>query len=160
MNILGIDPGNARMGFGVIRKEGSKITLVEAGVIGISGGSQAEKLAAIADGLERLIERAKPERIGIERLFFARNVTTAMGVAEARGIAISVAMKWIRDPELIFEFTPQEVKKGTTNWGGAGKREVARMVALLLGVPKMDIIDDATDALAIAICAANKRTFR
>ena len=159
MNILGIDPGNARMGFGVIRKEGSALAFVEAGVIGISSGTQAEKLAAIGDGLERLIGRVKPGRIGIERLFFARNVTTAMGVAEARGIAIRTAMAWVRDPGLIFEFTPQEVKKGTTNWGGAGKKEVARMVSLLLGMPKMDILDDATDALAIAICTANKRIF-
>lgn len=159
MNILGIDPGSTRMGFGVIRKEGSRLIFVEAGIIGISGGSQAEKLAAIGTGMERLIERVRPERIGVERLFFARNVTTAIGVAEARGIAIQIAMKWIRNPELIFEFTPQEVKKGTTNWGGAGKKEVARMVTLLLGVPKMDILDDATDALAVAICTANKRIF-
>lgn len=160
MNILGIDPGNARMGFGVIRKEGSRLIFIEAGVIGISSGSQAEKLQAIGEGLEHLMERSKPERIGIERLFFSRNVTTVMGVAEARGIALHIAMKWIRNPEHIFEFTPQEVKRGTTNWGSAGKREVARMVAMILGVPKMDILDDATDALAIAICTANAGILR
>jgi len=159
MNILGIDPGNARMGFGVVRKEGSRLVFVEAGIIGISSGSQAEKITAIGDELEKLIERVKPGRIGLERLFFARNVTTAMNVAEARGVAMRTAMKWIGDPGLIFEFTPQEIKKGMTNWGGAGKKEVARMVATLLGVPKMNIVDDATDALAIAICTANKRIF-
>ena len=160
MMILGIDPGSSRMGFGAIRKEGSRLIFVEAGVIGISSKRQAAKLEAVGAGLETLFARIAPERVGIERLFFSKNEKTAMEVAEARGLAIYIAMKYCRDPERIMEFTPQEAKRSTANWGGAGKKAVARMVAAILGMPEMDVLDDATDALAIAICAANARVPR
>ncbi len=162
MKILGIDPGSSRMGFGVIEKNGQKLSLVETGVIEIPAKDTGLKLVTLAIEFKKILARAKPDVIGIEKLFFTKNIKTGIEVAQARGVIMYLSFEYYktlhpisysRDP--IAEFTPQQIKQATTNWGGADKKAVARMVALLLNIPPLKILDDATDALAIAICTAN-----
>jgi crossover junction endodeoxyribonuclease RuvC len=155
MRILGIDPGSSRMGFGVIEKNGSRLSFVETGIIGIGMRSTGEKLMFLGDEFKKVLARSAPDVIGIEKLFFAKNAATGIEVAEARGLVMFLAMRYVGNRGSIREFTPREVKRGVANWGGADKRAVARMVSLLLGIPDLRAKDDATDALAIAICAAN-----
>ncbi|MSR73671.1 MAG: crossover junction endodeoxyribonuclease RuvC [Candidatus Pacebacteria bacterium] len=150
MRILGIDPGSSRIGFGVIKKEGSKLSLITTGVIEIPKGVAAEKLNALAVEFKKLLTESKPHAIGIEKLFFSKNVKTGIEVAQARGLLLHLASATAP----VYEFTPQQVKVATTNYGGADKKAVARMVAMILAVPPLRILDDATDALAIAIATA------
>ncbi len=162
MRILGIDPGSSRIGFGLIGKEAGSLSLIETGVIEIGPGSASAKLLALGTEFERMLERTKPDMIGIERIFFSKNAKTAIEVAQARGLIAHCSLEYLRKrgpretPGEIFECTPQEAKVAVTNWGGAGKKAVARMVSLILNAGPLALLDDATDALAIAICAANR----
>lgn len=151
MIILGIDPGTKRMGYGVIRREKGKESLIDAGIL---GGGSADTLAAfkeIRTRLLQLIATHRPEAMAIEKLFFAKNRKTAMVVAEARGIAISAALDYNLP---LVELAPNEIKLAIAGYGGATKEGVARMVRLILREPTLRVIDDASDALAIALCAA------
>ena len=150
IRILGIDPGSSRIGFGLIEKKGSALSLIKTGVIEIPKGEAAEKLNALAIEFKKLIAESKPHAIGIEKLFFSKNVKTGIEVAQARGLLLHLASA----SAPTYEFTPQQVKIATTNYGGADKKAVARMVAMILKVPPLRILDDATDALAIAIATA------
>ncbi len=154
MKILGVDPGSSRIGFGLIEKTGQKLSLIEMGVIEIKEKDGGLKLVALAKEFGHLLARTAPDAIGMEKIFFSKNVKTAIEVAQARGVLISLSLSKVGRENLL-EFTPQEVKRAVTNWGGADKKAVARMVALLLCVPPMKILDDATDAIAVAITAAN-----
>ena len=162
MRILGIDPGSARIGFGLIERKRGDRSLVEVGVIEIPKGSASERLLALGREFGTMLERTKPDTIGIERIFFAKNAKTAIGVAEARGLIAHCSLEYLRKngsktgSAEIFECTPQEAKVAVTNWGGADKKAVARMVSLILKAGTLAVLDDATDALAIAICAANR----
>ena len=150
LRILGIDPGSSRIGFGLIEKKGSALSLIKTGVIEIPKGEAAEKLNALATEFKKLIAESKPDAIGIEKLFFSKNVKTGIEVAQARGLLLHLSSACAP----VYEFTPQQVKVATTNYGGADKKAVARMVGMILHVPPLRILDDATDALAIAIATA------
>ena len=150
MIALGIDPGTATMGFGVVALDGgSRLRLVDAGCIRTTAEhGAAARLAEIHEALTALIAVHRPERIAVERLFFQRNVRTAMAVGEARGVALMTAAEH-RVP--VDEPTPNEVKQAVCGNGSAEKHQVGTMVARLLGVQLSGTADDTTDALALAI---------
>ena len=149
---LGIDPGTAICGFGVVRLEGNGLRMVDAGCVRTpSEASDGERLHQLHGALRSLVAEHRPERIGVERLFFQRNVQTAMTVGQARGVALLVAAE-AGIP--IDEPTPNEVKQAICGNGSADKAQVASMVERLLGVSLSGVPDDATDALAIAIGCA------
>ena len=149
---LGIDPGTATCGFGVVALEGDRLRLVDAGCVRTAAGeSDAERLRQLHDALGRLVRQHRPDRVGVERLFFQRNVQTAMTVGQARGVALLVAAQ-ARLP--VDEPTPNEVKQAICGNGAADKGQVAAMVQRLLGVTLTGEADDATDALAVAIGCA------
>ena len=152
MIALGIDPGTARCGFGVVALEDGQLRLVDAGVVRTDGSaSDAERLRSLHAALTQLLTVHRPDRVGVERLFFQRNVQTAMTVGQARGVALLVAAEASLEVD---EPTPNEVKQAVCGNGAADKEQVAAMVARLLGVPLDGVPDDATDALAVAIGCA------
>ena len=152
MITLGIDPGTATCGFGVVELRDGDLRLVDAGCIRTrSDATDAERLRQLHGALRALIAEHRPERVGIERLFFQRNVQTAMTVGQARGVALLVAAE---ASVPIDEPTPNEVKQTICGNGSAGKGQVASMVQRLLGISLAGVPDDATDALAIAIGCA------
>ena len=152
MITLGIDPGTAICGFGVVALESGSLRMVDAGSIRTpSNASDGERLRQLHGALQGLIAEHQPQRIGIERLFFQRNVQTAMAVGQARGIALLVAAE---TGVPIDEPTPNEVKQAVCGNGAADKAQVAAMVERLLGVRLAGVPDDATDALAVAIGCA------
>jgi crossover junction endodeoxyribonuclease RuvC len=152
MITLGIDPGTAICGFGVVALDGGSLRLVDAGVIRTpASATDGERLHQLHDALLALFAEHRPARVGIERLFFQRNVQTAMTVGQARGVALLVAAEAGITPD---EPTPNEVKQAVCGNGAADKRQVATMVKRLLGVSLTNVPDDATDALAIAIGCA------
>jgi crossover junction endodeoxyribonuclease RuvC len=149
---LGIDPGTALCGFGVVALERGALRFVDAGVIRTpSNAPDGERLRQLHDSLRELVAEHRPARVGIERLFFQRNVQTAMTVGQARGVALLVAAEL---SVTIDEPTPNEVKQAVCGNGSAAKDQVAAMVERLLGVSLAGVPDDATDALAVAIGSA------
>ena len=152
---LGIDPGFADMGYGVIRKTGAAIEVVTYGSVTTSKDMPSdERLAAIHDELSRLVRRFSPDEVGVERLFFAKNAKTAMDVAEARGvIRLCLRQLGVGSRELY----PNEVKMAVCGHGAAQKKEMQKMVKMLLGLKEVPKPDDAADALAIALALAYTR---
>jgi crossover junction endodeoxyribonuclease RuvC len=151
---LGIDPGTRRVGFGVILQEKSTAMFIEAGIMSIKSTDNVGALYEIKKNLDKLITKHKPDVLAIEKLFFAKNQKTALAVAEARGVILLAAREHgIR----IREYAPNEVKIGVTGYGAADKKAVLKMVRLILQKPGLSVIDDASDALALAILAANER---
>jgi crossover junction endodeoxyribonuclease RuvC len=149
---LGIDPGTARCGFGVVALDEGRLRLIDAGVIRTeTGESDADRLRSLHAALLQLLGLHQPQRVGVERLFFQRNVQTAMAVGQARGVALLVAAQ---AGLIVDEPTPNEVKQAVCGNGAADKEQVATMVARLLGVSLDGVPDDATDALAVAIGCA------
>jgi crossover junction endodeoxyribonuclease RuvC len=149
---LGIDPGTATCGFGVVALNGDRLRLLDAGSVRTEAGEEdGERLRQLHRALTDLVERHRPDRIAVERLFFQRNVQTAMAVGQARGVAILVAAQ-AGIP--VDEPTPNEVKQAVCGNGAADKRQVAAMVGRLLGMTLDGPADDATDALATAIGCA------
>lgn len=149
MRIIGIDPGTGILGFGVIEVNGNKSKLVTAGVITTPAHTPLDvRLEEIFDGLTDIIAETKPDVMSVEKLFFARNVTTAMSVASARGVAILTGRK-ARLP--IAEYTPMQIKQSLTGYGKADKKQVQEMVRLQLGLKEVPKPDDAADALAAAM---------
>ncbi|MGI8658468.1 MAG: crossover junction endodeoxyribonuclease RuvC [Candidatus Limnocylindria bacterium] len=152
MITLGIDPGTAICGFGVVELRHGSVRLVDAGCVRTpSDASDAERLRQLHAALRTLIAKHRPARVGVERLFFQRNVQTAMTVGQARGVALLAAAE---TGMVIDEPTPNEVKQTICGNGSADKAQVAAMVERLLGVSLAGVPDDATDALAIAIGCA------
>ena len=152
--ILGIDPGIADTGFGVIKKDkNGNVECLDYGSIKTKPETNfAYRLEILARELDKIIKKYKPELIAIEQLFFCKNVKTALMVGQARGVVILVAKQ---NKIAIKEFTPLQVKQAVSAYGKAEKMQVARMVKLLLKLDKLPRPDDAADALAIAICASN-----
>jgi crossover junction endodeoxyribonuclease RuvC len=146
---IGIDPGTATLGFGVVALEANRLRLVDAGVVRTTPDrSDAIRLAELEAALRSLVATHRPDRMAVERLFFQRNVQTAMAVGQARGVALLVAAHH----ELpVDEPTPNEVKQAVCGNGAADKHQVAVMVERLLNVTLAGAADDATDALAAAI---------
>ena len=157
MRIIGIDPGTGILGFGVIDAKGGKTKLVTAGVITTPAHTPlADRLEEIYIELTAIIAETKPDRMAIEQLFFSRNVTTAMSVAHARGVAMLTG-KQAKLP--IDEYTPMQIKQSVTGYGGADKKQVQEMVRVQLGLSEVPKPDDCADALAAAImCAFVTRT--
>ena len=152
MIALGIDPGTATCGFGVVELQDGTLRLVDAGVIRTGPDeTDAARLSRLHAALTGLLAEHRPERIGVERLFFQRNVQTAMAVGQARGVALLVAAQAGLPVD---EPTPNEVKQQVCGNGSADKLQVASMVARLLSISLERVPDDATDALAVAIGCA------
>ncbi|MAS34178.1 MAG: crossover junction endodeoxyribonuclease RuvC [Anaerolineaceae bacterium] len=147
---LGIDPGTATVGFGLVRElSDSSLEAVHYGVITTPPGiPMHERLKQIYDELTQLIETYQPDHAGVEELFFARNVTTAITVAQGRGV-ILLALTNADLP--IAEYKPNMIKQSISGYGGADKRQMQEMVRMLLGLEEMPKPDDAADALAVAI---------
>jgi len=154
MIILGIDPGTAMLGYGVVERTGPRLRSIDYGVVKTASTlALPERLEAIYLALTDLIELHAPALVGVERLFFTKNVQTAFAVGQARGVVLLAAA--LHDVE-IREATPNEVKVATAGHGSASKAQVQRMVQAILGLPEIPEPDDAADALAIAICVANR----
>lgn len=153
MVILGIDPGLAIVGWGVIEYRNSKFRTIAYGSIQTPAGMRTEeRLCAIFDGMNELIEKYHPDAMAVEELFFNTNVTTGIRVAEARGVVLLAAE---RAGIPMQEYTPMQVKQAVSGYGKADKRQVITMVTMLLGLAKPPKPDDTADALAIAICHAH-----
>lgn len=149
MRIIGIDPGTGILGFGVIDVEQGKTKLVTAGVIRTPAHTPLpEQLAEIYEGLSDIIAETKPSVMAIEKLFFARNVTTAMSVSHARGVAMLTGQQAKLKIE---EYTPLQIKQSLTGYGKADKKQVQEMVRIHLGLAEVPKPDDCADALAAAI---------
>ncbi len=152
MRIIGIDPGTGILGFGVVDIVGAKMKLVTAGVITTPAHTPIdERLEEIFDGLTEIIRETKPEVMSIEKLFFSQNVTTAISVAQARGVAMLTGRK-AKMP--IAEYTPQQIKQTLTGYGKADKKQVQEMVRIQLGLSEVPKPDDCADALGAAITHA------
>jgi len=154
--IMGIDPGLAIVGFGFVEKSGSKLTPVQYGCIQTEANTEsATRLHEIHISLGQLIDKYKPDAIAIEKLFFNRNVTTAMAVSQARGVLLlGAAQRGLQ----IGEYTPLQVKQAIVGYGKAEKRQVQEMVKILLHLQVIPKPDDVADALAVAICHAHSST--
>ena len=156
MVILGIDPGVATIGFGVLRAERGKNTLLQYGVITTPAGIPlSQRLVQISEDMEQLIRQFKPDEMAVEELFFTKNITTGIAVAHGRGVILLAAEK-LGVP--VFEYTPMQVKQAVVGYGAAQKRQVMLMTQRLLGMKEVPKPDDAADALAIAICHSRSAT--
>lgn len=152
MRIIGIDPGTGILGFGVVDVQGTNYELVTAGVIRTPAHTPLdERLEEIYDSITEIIKETKPACMSIEKLFFARNVTTAMSVSHARGVVMLAGRK-ARLP--IAEYTPLQIKQTLTGYGKADKKQVQEMVRINLGLRDVPKPDDCADALAAAITHA------
>jgi crossover junction endodeoxyribonuclease RuvC len=149
---MGIDPGLANTGFGVVQVSGSRTKAVDAGVIEAPAGSPPERrLRTIHAGISELLAWHQPEALGLEDLYFGRNVRSAMGVGQARGVVMLAAAE---AGVPCFDYTPQAVKMAVCGSGAADKGQVQHMVAALLGLAMPPSPNHAADALAVAICHA------
>lgn len=149
MRILGIDPGTGILGFGVIDVQGGVVQLVDAGVIRTPvKEDDAVRLQTIFEELTDIIVSAKPQAMSVEKLFFARNVTTAMTVAQARGVVLLCGQQAGLE---IFEYTPVQIKQAVTGYGKADKKQIQEMVRVLLKLETAPKPDDCADALAAAL---------
>ena len=158
MKILGIDPGYASVGFGILEAQRGQARLVRCGAINTPAGvPMPRRLVQIQEDLETLIHTFSPDVMAIEELFFNTNVTTAIGVAQARGVILMTAAKLgVED----FEYTPSQVKQAVVGYGKAEKHQVMEMTRRLLGLAAVPKPDDAADAVAIALCHARSHTSR
>ena len=157
MIILGVDPGLAIVGYGVIESVKGRVRMIDYGVINTPAGMRTPlRLQMIHKGLLTLFDRYKPDEIAVEELFFSNNKTTGIPVAEARGVILMTAIEY---SDKLFEYTPNQIKQAITGWGGADKKqmqEVVRQTLRLQAIPKPD---DAADALAVALTHAQTNRF-
>ncbi|MBQ3669257.1 MAG: crossover junction endodeoxyribonuclease RuvC [Clostridia bacterium] len=153
MVILGIDPGLALMGYGVIDYTAGKYRVLTYGCISTAAHSPIpQRLRSIYTGMKQLIDIYQPEDIAFEELFFAQNITTGIAVAQARGAALAAAAQYT---ENLYEYTPLQIKQAITGYGRAEKQQMQQMVKLLLHMDEIVKPDDAADALAAAITHSN-----
>jgi crossover junction endodeoxyribonuclease RuvC len=151
--VLGIDPGTAAMGYGIVDRTGGSLRAVDYGCVTTSPDMPlGERLLHIHGELTELIETHSPDLIAVERLFFSRNAQSAFGVGQARGVVLLAAAQ-AGIP--VREATPNEIKLGVTGYGNADKEQVGRMVTVILQLAEVPTPDDTADALATAICIAN-----
>lgn len=149
MITLGVDPGTALLGFGLVRGD-DDVELMTYGVVETSKAeSMPERLKRLYDSVWELIREHEPDVLAIEQLFFSRNVTTALAVGQARGVVLLAAAQHGMD---VFEYKPSEVKQTISGYGNADKPQMQEMVRMLLGLPDIPRPDDAADALAVALC--------
>lgn len=157
---LGIDPGTRRIGYGIVgsgqagNPDANAIEFIAAGILKIESSDDPSALVETKCELDKLIKKYKPDAVAIEKLFFAKNQKTALAVAQARGVILLA----VHDRGIpIQEYTPNEVKSNIAGYGHADKKAVLKMVRLILGKHDLKVIDDASDALALAILASNRR---
>jgi crossover junction endodeoxyribonuclease RuvC len=158
MLALGIDPGTATTGYGLVRLEpDGSLLAVNYGIITTPKNTPApERLVILYDQMQALVHENKPETAAVEKLFFQRNVTTAINVGQARGVMLlSLAQAGLE----VFEYTPNEIKQAVTGYGSAGKRQMQEMVRVLLELDSIPKPDDAADALAVAITHLHTNRF-
>lgn len=152
MRILGIDPGTGILGFGIIEAARGKVQLVDAGVIRTPvHEDDAVRLLTIFEELTDIIIQTKPRMMSVEKLFFAKNVTTAMTVAQARGVVLLCGQQAGLE---IFEYTPMQIKQAVTGYGKADKKQMQEMVRVILGLKETPQPDDCADAIAAALTHA------
>jgi crossover junction endodeoxyribonuclease RuvC len=150
--VMGIDPGVASTGFGVVRAAGGKMSALDGGVIEAAPGEAPEgRLAKIHAAVAELLSRHRPGAVALEDLYFGKNVRSAIAVGQARGVVLLAAGQ---QGVPCFDYTPQAVKMAVCGSGSAAKQQVQRMVGALLGMPSPPASDHASDALAVAICHA------
>jgi len=151
--VLGIDPGTAATGYGIVERSGSRLRAVDYGCLEtLPTQPPAQRLLEIHQAVTELIATHRPAMLGVERLFFNRNVQTAFAVGQARGVVLLAAAEAGLP---VFEYGPHEVKMAVTGYGRADKQQVQRMVQVVLGLDSLPRPDDAADALAVAICLAH-----
>lgn len=156
MIVLGVDPGLATLGWGVIEAERGRQRLVDYGcILTTPQQSFPDRLCQIGRDMRALLRQYRPEEIAFEELFFARNVTTALTVGAARGVSLAACAEYT---DRLYEYTPMQVKQAVVGYGLAEKRQVMDMVKRLLKLKAVPRPDDAADALAIAICHARSAT--
>ncbi|NLO83754.1 MAG: crossover junction endodeoxyribonuclease RuvC [Clostridiales bacterium] len=150
MIVLGIDPGMAILGYGVVEQCGSSLKPIDYGVVTTPPDMMtAQRLTVIFEAVGQLIDRYCPESIAVEELFFNKNAKTALSIGHARGVAIlAAALKSVE----VYEYTPLQVKQAVVGYGRASKQQVQQMVRMLLGLKEIPKPDDAADALAVSIC--------
>jgi crossover junction endodeoxyribonuclease RuvC len=150
MRVLGIDPGTAITGYGVVEEVGGELKALTFGVVRTPAGQPLpQRLQLIYRGVQKLASRWKPSAAAVEELFFSSNVRTAMSVGQARGVTLLA----LADSDLaVAEYTPLAIKQAITGYGNADKAQMQEMVKLLLGLAEVPRPDDAADALAVAIC--------
>jgi len=152
MIILGIDPGLATIGYGVVNKENQNISLIDYGIISTPAKMPLpRRLSIIFNDMQEIINMYKPDCIAYEELFFYRNVTTAIDVGQARGVCV-IAGDNLVGADNLYEYTPMQVKQAVCGYGHADKVQIQQMVKILLNLKDIPKPDDAADALAIAIC--------
>ncbi|MFN8217938.1 MAG: crossover junction endodeoxyribonuclease RuvC [Solirubrobacterales bacterium] len=148
--VMGVDPGAANLGFGVVRVEGNRMVALDGGVVETAAGLPMERrLQRIHQALSELIAWHEPKAVAVEEVFFGKNVASAMSVGQASGVAMLAAAQ---AGVACFAYTPQAIKMAVCGSGGADKAQVQRMVGTLLGLPEPPTPDHAADALAVAIC--------
>jgi len=154
---MGVDPGIAILGYGLLRMEGNKFNVIDSGAITTEHTmSMPDRLSCIYNGLNLLLNKYKPDAYAIEELFFNKNIKTALTVGHARGVAILAASNH-NIP--IFEYTPLQVKQAIVGYGRAEKKQMQQMVKMLLGLNDVPKPDDVADALAVAICHGNSSKY-
>lgn len=155
MLVLGVDPGTATTGYGLVEERAGHLVALDYGVIRTSNDLlPADRLLGIYEELSRLIRAHSPEAVAVEELFFNRNVQTALAVGQARGVVLLAAASAGLP---VAEYTPPQVKQAVAGYGGADKHQMQAMVKLVLGLPEPPRPDDAADALAVAICCVHSR---
>ena len=158
MRILGIDPGLATLGWGVIESEGSRIRLVQYGTLDTyPRDTFPTRLGSLYVGIKGLIDMFKPEEIAFEELFFSKNITTGIQVAGARGVALAACQSYT---DRLYEYTPMQIKQALTGYGSAEKKQMQQMVRMRLGILEIPKPDDAADAVACAITHAQAGRMR
>ncbi len=157
MRIIGIDPGMAITGYGIVEGNNNGINVVDYGCIKTDSGLEISKrIKIIYNDLRDIIVEFKPEKAVIEKLYFNKNVKTAIIVGQARGAAILAAANFEIE---VIEYTPLEVKQAVTGYGRAGKKQIQQMVKMILNLKSIPKPDDTADALAVAICHLNSYKF-
>ena len=158
MRVLGIDPGLATLGWGVIEAEGSRYRLVQYGTLDTyPRDTFPTRLGSLYAGVKGLIETFKPDEIAFEELFFSKNITTGIQVAGARGVALAACQSYT---DRLFEYTPMQIKQALTGYGSAEKKQMQQMVRIRLGIAEIPKPDDAADAVACAITHAQAGRMR
>lgn len=148
MIILGIDPGSTRAGYGVIEFHKNNPSLIASGMLQVRSKNQHDRLVELYTSFVTVLETHIPDAVGIEKLYFSKNVKTGIEVAQARGVLILCAKQ---QGLPVFEFTPSEIKQGVTGWGNADKKSVETLVKKILHTPSLEALDDVFDALGVAL---------
>ena len=153
MIVMGIDPGYAITGYGIVEKIGNNFKLIDYGAVTTDAGVDFPKrLDILYSGLTDVINKYNPEVIGMEELFFNKNIKTAIAVGQGRGVAVLAVQ---RAGKPLYEYTPLQVKQAVVGYGRAEKMQVQKMVQIMLKLKSIPKPDDAADALAVAICCGN-----